>query len=441
MSDRMKRIDEALAAHREQLGMRERLVIDAVFDEVARMIADSGGTPAREAGAAAKAVLSEWQAGTMSAVACRRVVGDTRRSAVVEIFDNGGWWIRDGLGENIADGNARTVDAAKLAADAWIRANPDKAPGTLPEAFPRAPVDDAEREAVATTTADAWCDARRGDDICTRRPHRHGDHVCAGFVEVCARWPSATPAPGVIGEARPLAAGVTGGDALRLLRDLSDDCNPARDTAIATVERLARDLDEARRLWTEMCRTLESAPEETNTGRPVLYRMQRDEAMADRDRLALANADMERRIGEVTAERDAMYAVLFPPNNSYDTGEEAARALVAERDDARGELADCMTLLGMGDHRTVEEGIEALHNGLRDAERERDAALSSLAAAVEKARAVTIDDMIATLSALPVEMLTREGDSGPVPLWFTKHVHDAIRSLLPPPVGQGKETT
>lgn len=47
-----------------------------------------------------------------------------------------------------------------------------------------------------------------------------------------------------------------------------------------------------------------------------------------------------------------------------------AEAAEAERDVAKGELADTLTLLGTGDHRNVEEGIEALQNSLRDAKGE-----------------------------------------------------------------------
>ncbi len=81
-----------------------------------------------------------------------------------------------------------------------------------PSLYPRAPADDAEREAVACDDCDAWCESVSPDDRngCTRPNGHSGDHVTAAYQDgwgteeqlIYARWP-ASPDKGAPEEARP----------------------------------------------------------------------------------------------------------------------------------------------------------------------------------------------------------------------------------------------
>jgi hypothetical protein len=113
--------------------------------------------------------------------------------------------VLDALDERAASGELADMLVPKAtvrALVAEVRASRSVAAGDG-GGFPRAPRDEAEREAVeyAGAACDEWAPGSMSG-ICTRLPGHDGDHVCAQFVEsgspdkrqhIVSRWPATTP--------------------------------------------------------------------------------------------------------------------------------------------------------------------------------------------------------------------------------------------------------
>lgn len=275
-----------------------------------------------------KAVAGEWeQTGKCNLDRYAHKQGDPAPSIVGWISEqlNGAWrayvYRIDGDYRVAELGSFVDAHAAKLAFDAWVRANGDKLDWRLPDEspaapeFPRAPRDDEEREACIDNRANVrgGCSKRQPADgwWCSRLIGHTGDHIATGpghDGHVLARWPQ-SPAAGQ--PARGVAALL---DDMERMASLSPATALVWRANIAAVLRLAVEVERlterveqgkgAERIVAALLGTLAFCCEDSTDLPAVVERMVAENERLTRERAEVrdkALADAENVILDMTA--------------------------------------------------------------------------------------------------------------------------------------------